>query len=79
MSRRERMRMRQEATTRAEGAPENVRPIGPEHSYGMRHLGEGLWVVVRVLDGVEETLTRPEHKGVTLFALCERIESDPWT
>jgi len=78
MSRKERRRMRQEATTRAEGAPENVRPIGPGHSYGMRHLGEGLWTVVKVTEDGEETLTRPEMKGLTLYSLIEHIEADPW-
>ncbi|MCU0646683.1 MAG: hypothetical protein MUF00_01695 [Gemmatimonadaceae bacterium] len=73
------MRMRQEATSRAEGAPENTRPIGPEHAYGLRHMGEGLWVVVRVVDGAEETLTRPERKAMALGALVERVETDAWT
>lgn len=51
---------------------------GPRHSYGLRDVGEGLYVVVRVEGTREEVLTRPERRGYALGAMVDRIEDDPW-
>jgi len=74
MSRRERRQMRIGEETVAALKP----AVGPQHSYGLRAAGDGLYVVVRVTDKGEETLTRPNRRGVAMGALVNRIEDDEW-
>ena len=93
MSRRERRQMKREIqaadqrNAEAEPAAKDQRNAeaepaanskDPQHSYGLRHEGEGLYVVVRVEGAREQVLTRPEYRAYALGALVDRIEEDPW-
>jgi len=81
MSRRERRQMKREiqaADQRNAEAEPAANSADPQHSYGLRHEGEGLYVVVRVEGAREQVLTRPEYRAYALGALVDRIEEDPW-
>lgn len=85
MSRRERRRMRNEATTKAEAVAEqeNARPgiEWPTHSYGLRRDTREPWTfhVVRVEGDSEEVISRaPEERLVALAHLYDAIERDAW-
>lgn len=54
------------------------RVAGPCHSYGLRHVGDALWVVVRVEGTEEKLLSRPEERGLAVAILADRVEQDGW-